>query len=108
MCGRIFCYYCCNNYVMTKHSGKKERCCQACFNKAQINHPDDSGEQEENSLLQALANTETHGVTVTEESSKPLQDTIFDIITDDELNQEQDYDSSQMEVDSLNQCTSEL
>ncbi|KAK2091011.1 FYVE and coiled-coil domain-containing protein 1 [Saguinus oedipus] len=33
ICGRIFCYYCCNNYVLTKHSGKKERCCRACFQK---------------------------------------------------------------------------
>ncbi|XP_031794380.1 FYVE and coiled-coil domain-containing protein 1, partial [Sarcophilus harrisii] len=33
ICGRIFCYYCCNNYIMTKHSGKKERCCRACFRK---------------------------------------------------------------------------
>lgn len=33
ICGRIFCYYCCNNYILIKHSGKKERCCQACFQK---------------------------------------------------------------------------
>lgn len=33
ICGRIFCYYCCNNYVLSKHSGKKERCCRACFHK---------------------------------------------------------------------------
>lgn len=31
LCGRIFCYYCSNNYVMTKHSGKKERCCRECY-----------------------------------------------------------------------------
>lgn len=31
LCGRIFCYYCSNNYVMTKHSGKKERCCRDCY-----------------------------------------------------------------------------
>uniref|UniRef100_A0A9J8CRU2 FYVE and coiled-coil domain-containing protein 1 n=1 Tax=Cyprinus carpio carpio TaxID=630221 RepID=A0A9J8CRU2_CYPCA len=30
LCGRIFCYYCSNNYVMTKTS-KKERCCQECY-----------------------------------------------------------------------------
>ncbi|XP_052383349.1 FYVE and coiled-coil domain-containing protein 1-like isoform X2 [Oncorhynchus keta] len=31
LCGRIFCYYCSNNFVMTKHSGKKERCCRECY-----------------------------------------------------------------------------
>uniref|UniRef100_A0A8C1VFD2 FYVE and coiled-coil domain-containing protein 1 n=1 Tax=Cyprinus carpio TaxID=7962 RepID=A0A8C1VFD2_CYPCA len=30
LCGRIFCYYCRNNYVMTKNS-KKERCCRECY-----------------------------------------------------------------------------
>lgn len=33
ICGRIFCYYCCNNYAVTKPSGKKERCCRVCFQK---------------------------------------------------------------------------
>uniref|UniRef100_A0A8C4DNH1 FYVE and coiled-coil domain-containing protein 1 n=1 Tax=Dicentrarchus labrax TaxID=13489 RepID=A0A8C4DNH1_DICLA len=31
LCGRIFCYYCSNNFVMTKHSAKKERCCRDCY-----------------------------------------------------------------------------
>uniref|UniRef100_A0AAQ5XRV0 FYVE and coiled-coil domain-containing protein 1 n=1 Tax=Amphiprion ocellaris TaxID=80972 RepID=A0AAQ5XRV0_AMPOC len=31
LCGRIFCYYCSNNFVMTKHSAKKERCCKDCY-----------------------------------------------------------------------------
>ncbi|XP_039984518.1 FYVE and coiled-coil domain-containing protein 1 [Xiphias gladius] len=31
LCGRIFCYYCSNNFVMTKNSGKKERCCSECY-----------------------------------------------------------------------------
>ncbi|XP_044216809.1 FYVE and coiled-coil domain-containing protein 1 isoform X2 [Thunnus albacares] len=31
LCGRIFCYYCSNNFVMTKHSKKKERCCRDCY-----------------------------------------------------------------------------
>lgn len=31
LCGRIFCYYCSNNFVMTKHSGKKERSCRECY-----------------------------------------------------------------------------
>lgn len=45
MCGRIFCYYCCNYYVVTKPGGKKERCCRACFNKPRVavDSTDDSG-----------------------------------------------------------------
>ncbi|NWH58393.1 FYCO1 protein, partial [Geococcyx californianus] len=45
MCGRIFCYYCCNNYMVTKPGGKKERCCRACFNKPRVivDSTDDSG-----------------------------------------------------------------
>lgn len=31
LCGRIFCYNCSSNFVMTKHSGKKERCCRDCY-----------------------------------------------------------------------------
>ncbi|XP_014914464.1 FYVE and coiled-coil domain-containing protein 1 [Poecilia latipinna] len=31
VCGRIFCYGCSNNFVLTKHSGKKERCCSDCY-----------------------------------------------------------------------------
>uniref|UniRef100_A0A6Q2XVJ1 FYVE and coiled-coil domain-containing protein 1 n=1 Tax=Esox lucius TaxID=8010 RepID=A0A6Q2XVJ1_ESOLU len=31
LCGRIFCYYCSNHFVKTKHSGKKERCCRECY-----------------------------------------------------------------------------
>lgn len=31
LCGRIFCYYCSNNFVMMKQSGKKERCCKDCY-----------------------------------------------------------------------------
>ncbi|KAM4689770.1 FYVE and coiled-coil domain-containing protein 1 isoform 2-T2 [Discoglossus pictus] len=106
LCGRIFCYHCCNNYVMTKHSDKKERCCQTCYKKTQNNNPLNSGRQEENSL-QTTDNKEIRGVTVTEEY-KPLQDTIFDIITDEEVSQVQDGATSQAEVDSLDQCTAEL
>lgn len=31
LCGRIFCYYCSNNFVLMKHSEKKERCCSDCY-----------------------------------------------------------------------------
>ncbi|XP_035377198.1 FYVE and coiled-coil domain-containing protein 1 isoform X3 [Electrophorus electricus] len=31
LCGRIFCYYCSNHFVMTKCGSKKERCCWECY-----------------------------------------------------------------------------
>ncbi|XP_076840632.1 FYVE and coiled-coil domain-containing protein 1 isoform X2 [Brachyhypopomus gauderio] len=31
LCGRIFCYYCSNNFVTTRYAGKKERCCRVCY-----------------------------------------------------------------------------
>lgn len=40
ICGRIFCYYCCNNYVATRPGGRKERCCRACFQKFSPSSPD--------------------------------------------------------------------
>ncbi|XP_053570464.1 FYVE and coiled-coil domain-containing protein 1 [Bombina bombina] len=99
LCGHIFCYYCCNNYVMTKHSDKKERCCRNCYRENHINNS--SGSEES----RAASNTETRGVTVTEESK---QDTVFDIITDEELNQVQECASSHIEADLLGQCTAEM
>uniref|UniRef100_U3IRV1 FYVE and coiled-coil domain containing 1 n=1 Tax=Anas platyrhynchos platyrhynchos TaxID=8840 RepID=U3IRV1_ANAPP len=105
MCGRIFCYYCCNNYMVTKPGGKKERCCRACFSKPRVivDNTDDSGssvnqEGSPGSLESPL------------EASKPPDDAAFDIITDEELCQVQESDSlhseSQMERDSLDQIHS--
>ncbi|KAM8887850.1 FYVE and coiled-coil domain-containing protein 1 [Synchiropus picturatus] len=31
LCGRIFCYNCCSNYVILNSSAKKERCCKDCY-----------------------------------------------------------------------------
>ncbi|KAM9832660.1 LOW QUALITY PROTEIN: FYVE and coiled-coil domain-containing protein 1 [Neosynchiropus ocellatus] len=31
LCGRIFCYSCCGNYVLLNSSAKKERCCKDCY-----------------------------------------------------------------------------
>ncbi|KAM8967013.1 FYVE and coiled-coil domain-containing protein 1 [Pelodytes ibericus] len=108
LCGRIFCYYCCNNYVMTKHSGKKERCCQTCFRNDQISNTCDSDGNEDSTLSEASSSTGIRGVTVTEDS-KSLKDTVYDIITDEELNQVLDSTSSPAEdEDSLDQCTAEL
>ncbi|KAG9333024.1 hypothetical protein JZ751_013900, partial [Albula glossodonta] len=63
LCGRIFCYYCSNNFVMTRHSGKKERCCRDCYSQH-----------------------------MTDPASKP-DDATFDIITEEEVNGIYDSDS---------------
>uniref|UniRef100_A0A803W7F5 FYVE and coiled-coil domain containing 1 n=1 Tax=Ficedula albicollis TaxID=59894 RepID=A0A803W7F5_FICAL len=119
MCGRIFCYYCCNNYMVTKLGGKKERCCRACFSKPRVivDSTDDSGssanqEGSPASLESPVSPSERafggHGV----EASKPPDDAAFDIITDEELCQVQESDSlhneSQMERDSLDQSVTDL
>ncbi|XP_067147479.1 FYVE and coiled-coil domain-containing protein 1 isoform X1 [Apteryx mantelli] len=117
MCGRIFCYYCCNNYMVTKHGGKKERCCRACFNKPRVivDYTDDSGssanqEGSPASLESPVSPTET--AFVASEASKPPDDAAFDIITDEELCQVQESDSlhneSQMEGESLDQSVTDL
>ncbi|XP_067417844.1 FYVE and coiled-coil domain-containing protein 1 isoform X2 [Emydura macquarii macquarii] len=117
LCGRIFCYYCCNNYMMTKHSGKKERCCRACFNKPRVivDYTDDSGSHSSQEEPPALLNSPvcpTQGVTVTNETSTPPDDVVFDIITDEELCQVQESDSihneNQAEVESLDQSVTDL
>uniref|UniRef100_A0A8B9BX80 FYVE and coiled-coil domain-containing protein 1 n=1 Tax=Anser brachyrhynchus TaxID=132585 RepID=A0A8B9BX80_9AVES len=116
MCGRIFCYYCCNNYMVTKPGGKKERCCKACFSKPRVivDNADDSGssanqEGSPGSLESPLSPEErAFGY----EASKPPDDAAFDIITDEELCQVQESDSlhneSQMERDSLDQSVTDL
>nr|XP_033786311.1 FYVE and coiled-coil domain-containing protein 1 isoform X2 [Geotrypetes seraphini] len=96
LCGRIFCYYCSNNYVMTKHSSKKERCCQACFNKF-------------NSVVDSETETETEaGKQPAQQASDTLH--TYDV-TDEELNEVQDTDSIQTEShteDSPDHSTAEL
>ncbi|XP_051468722.1 FYVE and coiled-coil domain-containing protein 1 isoform X5 [Apus apus] len=113
MCGRIFCYYCCNNYMVTKPGGKKERCCRACFSKPRVivDSTDDSGssanqEGSPASLESPVSPSER------DLASKPPDDAAFDIITDEELCQVQESDSlhdeSQMERDSLDQSVTDL
>ncbi|KFQ04158.1 FYVE and coiled-coil domain-containing protein 1 [Haliaeetus albicilla] len=134
MCGRIFCYYCCNNYMVTKPGGKKERCCRACFNKPRVivDSTDDSGSsanQEgspaslespvspserafDNQLILFMFLFMSFYGTVASEVSKPPDDAAFDIITDEELCQVQESDSlhneSQMEGESLDQSMTDL
>ncbi|XP_041322247.1 FYVE and coiled-coil domain-containing protein 1 isoform X4 [Pyrgilauda ruficollis] len=117
MCGRIFCYYCCNNYMVTKPAGKKERCCRACFNKPRVfvDSTDDSGSsanQEGSPASLESPVSPPERAFVANEDSKPPDDAAFDIITDEELCQVQESDSlhneSQMEKDSLDQSVTDL
>uniref|UniRef100_A0A8C0UQP9 FYVE and coiled-coil domain-containing protein 1 n=1 Tax=Cyanistes caeruleus TaxID=156563 RepID=A0A8C0UQP9_CYACU len=116
MCGRIFCYYCCNNYMVTKPGGKKERCCRACFNKPRVivDSTDDSGSSanQEGSPASLESPVSPSERAFGYEASKPPDDAAFDIITDEELCQVQESDSlhneSQMERDSLDQSVTDL
>ncbi|XP_059703837.1 FYVE and coiled-coil domain-containing protein 1 isoform X4 [Haemorhous mexicanus] len=117
MCGRIFCYYCCNNYMVTKLGGKKERCCRACFNKPRVivDGTDDSGSsanQEGSPASLESPVSPSERAFVASEASKPPDDAAFDIITDEELCQVQESESlhneSQMERDSLDQSVTDL
>ncbi|NP_001385290.1 FYVE and coiled-coil domain-containing protein 1 isoform 2 [Gallus gallus] len=112
MCGRIFCYYCCNNYMVTKPGGRKERCCKACFNKPRVivDNTDDSGSSANQEG--SPGSLESPVSPVAGEVSKPPDDAAFDIITDEELCQVQESDSlhseSQMDRDSLDQSVTDL
>ncbi|XP_056192914.1 FYVE and coiled-coil domain-containing protein 1 isoform X1 [Falco biarmicus] len=117
MCGRIFCYYCCNNYMVTKPGGKKERCCRACFNKPRVivDSTDDSGSsanQEGSPASLESPVSPSERAFVASEASKPPDDAAFDIITDEELCRVQESDSlhneSQMEGESLDQSMTDL
>ncbi|XP_074431310.1 FYVE and coiled-coil domain-containing protein 1 isoform X1 [Larus michahellis] len=117
MCGRIFCYYCCNNYMVTKPGGKKERCCRACFSKPRVivDSTDDSGSsanQEGSPASLESPVSPSERALVASEACKPLDDAAFDIITDEELCQVQESDSlhneSEMERDSLDQSVTDL
>lgn len=101
LCGRIFCYYCSNNYVMTKNS-KKERCCRECytqhgavverFTKAELNSSSDNQPSNTAAQLPPPPYIPTPRVTVTDPGER-ADDGAFDIITDEEVNQIYDSDS---------------
>ncbi|KAL6107822.1 fyco1 [Pungitius sinensis] len=106
LCGRIFCYYCSNNFVMTKHSGKKERCCRECytqhsvvverFTQAELSPsdmqppPPGAGPQPPH---EPAPYKPTPSVTVSDPSSRS-DDGVFDIITEDEVNGVYDSDAT--------------
>ncbi|XP_042328166.1 FYVE and coiled-coil domain-containing protein 1 [Sceloporus undulatus] len=111
LCGRIFCYYCCNNYAMSKQTGRKERCCRACFKKASDSGSNVTQEEPPSSLLASPLSL-VQRVMVSSEASKPTDDAVFDIITDEEVVQIQEGDSvhntSQTEEDSLDCSMADL
>ncbi|XP_051871690.1 FYVE and coiled-coil domain-containing protein 1 isoform X2 [Pristis pectinata] len=96
LCGRIFCYYCSNNFVMTKHSGKRERCCRACYAEhsavvQRLNDPGSSDTTNSPDESPSRSVSERQITRNTESFTKP-DDAAFDIITDEELNEIEDND----------------
>lgn len=112
LCGRIFCYYCSNNFVSTRSGRKKERCCRECytqhsavverFTRSEISSPADTSEAHAHTASAPAPPPPyipTPRVTVTNPNVKQ-DDGVYDIITDEEVNGL--YDS-----DTLSQTTGE-
>ncbi|KAM9848800.1 FYVE and coiled-coil domain-containing protein 1 isoform 1-T4 [Aulostomus maculatus] len=106
LCGRIFCYYCSNNFVMTKHSGKKERCCRDCytqhsavverFTEAELSPSDTQPPPPGAGPLphpEPAPYKPTPRVTVSDNSNRS-DDGAFDIITEEEVNGVYDSDTT--------------
>ncbi|KAF6099357.1 FYVE and coiled-coil domain autophagy adaptor 1 [Phyllostomus discolor] len=117
-CGRGFCYYCCSNYAVTKAGGKKERCCRACFQKLGGGRasPDSTSSgasqgQPSPTPSPAQAGLQATGGQGAHMDLRPPDDTMFDIITDEELCQIQESGSSlpetPTETDSLDPSMAE-
>ncbi|XP_036985750.2 FYVE and coiled-coil domain-containing protein 1 isoform X2 [Artibeus jamaicensis] len=101
VCGRGFCYYCCNNYAVTKPGGKKERCCRTCFQKLSEGRasPDSTSSgashgQPSPTRSPAQAGLQATGGQDAHTDLRSPDDTMFDIITDEELCQVQESGSS--------------
>ncbi|XP_047231431.1 FYVE and coiled-coil domain-containing protein 1 [Girardinichthys multiradiatus] len=106
LCGRIFCYYCSNNFVMTKHSGKKERCCSDCYTQhnavverfteaehSPSNGPPSPAGPAPQPPPEPAPYKPTPRVTVSDLSNKS-EDGGYDIITEEEVNSVYDSDSN--------------
>ncbi|XP_069873638.1 FYVE and coiled-coil domain-containing protein 1 [Dipodomys merriami] len=101
ICGRAFCYYCCNNYVLPKPGGKKERCCRACFQKCG-DGPGSPGSASSGASQGEASPAPSPAQTATPAAGGPgpaadcrsPDDAVFDIITDEELCQIQESGSS--------------
>ncbi|KAL1023160.1 hypothetical protein UPYG_G00037120 [Umbra pygmaea] len=118
LCGRIFCYYCSNNFVMTKHSGKKERCCRDCYTQhSAVVERFTEGELSPSDMEQPPPRDGPHPppkpapyiptprVTVSDLGNKS-DEVAYDIITEEEVNGVYDSDSlSQVTESSLDQVT---
>ncbi|XP_062925740.1 FYVE and coiled-coil domain-containing protein 1 [Mobula hypostoma] len=109
LCGRIFCYYCSNNFVMTKHSGKRERCCRACYTEhsavvQRLNDPGSSDTTNSPDESPSRSISERQISRNTGSFTKP-DDAAFDIITDEEINEIEDNDCS---LEFTNQISSNL
>ncbi|XP_059801249.1 FYVE and coiled-coil domain-containing protein 1 isoform X2 [Hypanus sabinus] len=109
LCGRIFCYYCSNNFVMTKHSGKRERCCRACYMEhsavvQRLNDPGSSDTTNSPDESPSRSISERQISRNTGSFTKP-DDAAFDIITDEEINEIEDNDCS---LEFTNQISSNL
>ncbi|XP_062871723.1 FYVE and coiled-coil domain-containing protein 1 [Trichomycterus rosablanca] len=96
LCGRIFCYYCSNNFVTTKYGPKKERCCRECYSQhcavaerlsgAEVKNPTNTkATAPHTASTPSPVNEPTPSVTVSNPHVKQ-DDGVFDIITDEEVN----------------------
>ncbi|XP_049633254.1 FYVE and coiled-coil domain-containing protein 1 [Suncus etruscus] len=96
ICGRCFCYYCCNNYVLTKPNGKKERCCRACFQKFSegLSSPNSSGSSTSLGEPSSMSSPVQTSLPGGDQDCRVPDDAVFDIITDEELCQIQESGSS--------------
>ncbi|XP_071343752.1 FYVE and coiled-coil domain-containing protein 1 [Trachinotus anak] len=106
LCGRIFCYYCSNNFVMTKYSGKKERCCRDCYTQSSaVVERFTEAELSPSDILPPPPGAgpqpppapppykPTPRVTVSDPSNRS-DDGAFDIITEEEVNGVYDSDAT--------------
>ncbi|KAA0718596.1 FYVE and coiled-coil domain-containing protein 1 [Triplophysa tibetana] len=85
LCGRPFCYNCCNYAVSGQQGGTKERCCKDCY--TQQSHPQtDPGSplHPPYSTVSSPTRTSTPGVKGELKTPQP-DDTVFDIISEDEV-----------------------
>uniref|UniRef100_A0AAY4AK25 FYVE and coiled-coil domain containing 1b n=1 Tax=Denticeps clupeoides TaxID=299321 RepID=A0AAY4AK25_9TELE len=94
LCGRHFCYYCCNHTVSAQQGGGRERCCKDCSRQHSAvgeRHPQEDVQILQQSSFSPLAAL-TSAVQEPDPSPKP-DDGAFDIITDEEVNNVYDSDA---------------
>uniref|UniRef100_A0A672I456 FYVE and coiled-coil domain-containing protein 1 n=1 Tax=Salarias fasciatus TaxID=181472 RepID=A0A672I456_SALFA len=94
LCGRIFCYYCSNNFVMTKQSGKKERCCKDCYTQhSAVEERFTDAELSPSDVQPPPPGAGPHYLPVSDPSPRS-DDGAFDIITEEEVNGVYDSDAA--------------